>query len=106
MALSSGRLVTGMIGPSAGKGAPDCSKAKLTVQLHPRESKSQSRMRTEMGEMGKYSRGCSWTVSFAFEQSGAPFPALGPIIPVTKRPELSAILNCASYDPNGFGPPF
>ena len=45
---------------------------------------------------GKYSRGCRWTVRFVFKQSGAPFPARGLIILVTKRPEISAILNCAS----------
>ena len=43
---------------------------------------------------------------FVFEQSGARFPARGLIILVTKRPKLSAILNCASHDPNDFGPPF
>ena len=32
MALSSGRLVTSKISPRAGKGEPDCSKTKLTVQ--------------------------------------------------------------------------
>ena len=37
MALSSGRLVTTIISPRAGKGDPDCSKTKVTVQLHPRE---------------------------------------------------------------------
>ena len=36
------------------------------------------------------SRGCSREASFVFEQSGAPFPARGLIILVTKRPELSA----------------
>ena len=51
------------------------------------------------------SRGCSRKVSSVFEQSGATFPAQGLIILVTKRPERSAILNCASHDPNGFGPP-
>ena len=39
------------------------------------------------------SRRCSRKASFVFEQSGAPFPARGLIILVTKRPELSAILN-------------
>ena len=48
MALSSACLVTSIISPRAGKGDPDCSKTKLTVRLHPRESKSESRMRTEM----------------------------------------------------------
>ena len=37
MALSSGRLVTSIISPRAGKGAPDCSKTKLTFRPHPRE---------------------------------------------------------------------
>ena len=41
-------------------------------------------------ESGQYSRGCSRTVSFVFEQSGAPFPARGLIILVTRCPELSA----------------
>ena len=31
MALSSGRLVTSIISPLAGKGEPDCSKTKITV---------------------------------------------------------------------------
>ena len=47
------------------------------------------------------SRGCSRTASFVFEQSGAPVPARGLIILVTKRPELSAILNCATFDQSG-----
>ena len=69
--------------------------------------KSQSRMCTKMGEnAGKYSRGCSRTVSFVFEQSDAPFPARGLIVLVTRCPELSAFLNCAGHDLNGFGPPF
>ena len=51
-------------------------------------------------------RGCSRKVSFVFEQSGAPFPARGLIILVTKRPELSAILNCDTSDLKGFEPPF
>ena len=56
---------------------------------------------------GKYSRVCSRTVSFVFEQSGAPFPARGLNKLATKPPELSAILNCAGHDPiNGFWPPF
>ena len=37
MALSSGCLVTSIISPRAGKVDPDCSKAKLTIRLHPRE---------------------------------------------------------------------
>ena len=41
-------------------------------------------------------------MSFVFEQSGAPFPARELIILVTKRPEPSAILNCATFDLNGF----
>ena len=47
MALRSGRLVTSIRNPRAGKGAPDCSRTKLAFRLHPRESKSESRMRTE-----------------------------------------------------------
>ena len=73
-----------------------------SARLRLRESKSQSRMRTEMGKM----RENIPEGEFVFEQSGAPFPARGLIILVTKRPKLSAILNCASHDPNGFGPPF
>ena len=45
-------------------------------------------------------------MSFVFEQSGAPFPARGLIILVTKRPELSAILNCTARDLDGYEPPF
>ena len=53
--------------PRGGKGHPDCSETKLTVRLYPRESKSESRMRTEMHKTwGKYFRGCSRTVSFVF----------------------------------------
>ena len=52
------------------------------------------------------SRGCSRTVSFVSEQSGSPFPARGLIILVTKHPELSAILNCATSDLDGYEPPF
>ena len=52
------------------------------------------------------SRGCSRTVSFVFEQSWALVPARGLIILVTKSPELSAILNCATFDLNSFEPPF
>ena len=52
------------------------------------------------------SRGCSRKVSFVFEQSGAPFPARVLIILVTKRSELSAILNCDSSDLDGYEPPF
>ena len=44
------------------------------------------------------SQGYSRTVSFVFEQSGAPFPAQGLIVLVTRCPELSAILNCAGRD--------
>ena len=40
MALGSGRLVTSIISPRTGRGAPDCSKTKLTFRPHPRESKS------------------------------------------------------------------
>ena len=36
-------------------------------------------------DFGKYSRECSRTVSFVFEQSGSPFPARGLIILVTRR---------------------
>ena len=36
-AKSSGYLVANTMSPRAGKGAPDCSKTKLTVRLHPRE---------------------------------------------------------------------
>ena len=43
------------------------------------------------------SRGCSRTVSFVFEQSEAPCPERGLGL-VTRRPELSAILNCDSYE--------
>ena len=43
---------------------------------------------------------------FVFEHSGSPFPARGLIILVTRRPELSAILNCPSACCNGFGSPF
>ena len=57
-------------------------------------------------ESGQYSRWCSRTVSFVFAQSGSPIPAWGLIILVTRRPKLSAILNCARHDLNGFGPPF
>ena len=46
------------------------------------------------------------TVSVVVEQSGSPFPTRGLIILVTRRPELSAILNCATFDPNGLEPPF
>ena len=42
--------------------------------------------------------GCSRKVSFVFEQSGAPFPPRRLIILVTKRPELSTILNCDTSD--------
>ena len=60
-------------------------------------------MRTEMDEnAGKYSRVCSRTVSFVFEQSGSPFPERGLIVLVTRRPELSAILNCATFDHDGY----
>ena len=52
------------------------------------------------------SRGCSRTVIFVFEQSGSPFPARGFIILVTRRPELSAILNCTARDLDGYEPPF
>ena len=52
------------------------------------------------------SRGCSRKVSFVLEQSGTPFPARGLIILVTMRPELSAILNCDTFDLNGFEPSF
>ena len=45
-------------------------------------------------------------MSFVFEQSGSPFPARGLIILVTRRPELSAILNCATGDLDGYEPPF
>ena len=87
MALSSGRLVTSIISPSAWRGDPDCSKTKLTVRVHPREPffpKSLSRMRTEMGKNAeKYSWGCSQTVSFVFGQSGSPLHARGIIILVT-----------------------
>ena len=47
-------------------------------------------------------RGCSWTVSFVFEQSGANDNTWRLIILVTRRPKLSAILNCAGYDRNSF----
>ena len=53
-----------------------------SVRLRLRESKSQSRMRTEMGKM----RENIPEGEFVFEQSGAPFPARGLIILVTKRP--------------------
>ena len=52
------------------------------------------------------SRGCSRTVSFVFEQSGSNLPPRGLIILVTKHPELSAILNCATGDLDGYEPPF
>ena len=69
--------------------------------------KSQSRMCTKMGKtVGKYSRGCSRTVGFVFEQSGALFPVWGLIVLITRCPKLSAILNCAGHDLNGFEPPF
>ena len=55
---------------------------------------------------GQYSRGCSGTVSFIFEQSGAPLPPRGLIILFTRRPELSAILNWTSFECNGFRSPF
>ena len=45
-------------------------------------------------------------VGFVFEQSGAPFPARGLIILVTRRPNSGPFLNCAGYNPNGFGSPF
>ena len=51
MALSSGRLVTSIISPPAGKGDPDCSKTKLTFRLHPRESKSELCMCAEIHKM-------------------------------------------------------
>ena len=37
------------------------------------------------------SQGCSRTVSFVFEQSGAPFPAQGLITLLTRCPELGTI---------------
>ena len=60
----------------------------------------------EMSDSLLDSRGCSWTVSFVSEQSGSPFPARGLIILVTKHAELSAILNCATSDLDGYEPPF
>ena len=55
---------------------------------------------------GQYSRGCSGMVSFIFKQSGTPLPPGGLIILVTRRPELSAILNWTSFECNGFRSPF
>ena len=53
-----------------------------------------------------FGKECSRTVSFVFEQSGSPFPARELIVLVTRRPELSAILNCATFDHDGYEPPF
>ena len=55
--------------------------------------------------MGKYFQWCRRTESFVFEQFGAPFPAWGLIILVTRCPELSAILNYARHDSNSLVPP-
>ena len=63
-------------------------------------------VRTRDSLLDSRSRGCSRTVRFVFEQSGSPFPARGLIILVTRRPKLSAILNCATGDLDGYEPPF
>ena len=48
-------------------------------------------------EAGQYSRGCSRTARFVFEQSGSPFPTRGLIVLVTRRPELSAIFELCQW---------
>ena len=54
-----------------------------------------------IGSWGRIdSRAYSQLVSFVFEQSGAPLPAL--VVLVTRCPELSAIFNCTGHKCNGF----
>ena len=108
--LSSGHLVMSKISAHAGKGAPDCLKTKLTIRLHPPEYfpaflPISVCMRDWL--LGKNdSRGRSRTVSFVFEQSGAPFPTRGLIVLVTRCLKLSTILNCATFYHDGYKPPF
>ena len=94
MALSSGRLVTSMISPACRERKTRLLKDKTHLPTSPSGIFSRVlyilvRMRDSLLD----SRGCSRTVSFVFEQSGSLFPARGLIILVTRRPELSTILN-------------
>ena len=95
-------IIIGIIIPRAWKGDTDCSKTKLTLQLHPWDYFPSWCMIGSWGKLdfGKYSRGCSQTVSFVFEQRVSPFPAWGILHSSLGEAPFS---NCAVNDGNGLG---
>ena len=105
MALSSGRLVTSTISPRVGKGDKTLLSSIDLFKGLDNDILTGILSRLFLGvigawarlEAGQYSRGCSQTVRFVFEQSGSPFPTRGLIVLVTRRPELSAIFELCQH---------